>query len=160
MRASFSIIPVQEAYEDLLRRSLAKISCDLGRLIYLASMRDYNTGSYRHDGLEARFSPAVAREALELAHREIFHQVAALKLHDLVKQMAMYLESCHEEEANVLRAWRRLEPYRILVPLNVNSTMATLFISNIKLALVILPRLREQALPYLSDAWPPRSPAR
>ena len=44
MKALVTIIPVQEAYDDLLRRTLAKVSCDLGRLIYLASMRDYNTG--------------------------------------------------------------------------------------------------------------------
>jgi hypothetical protein len=72
MKASLTIVPVQEAYDDLLRRTLARIPSDLGRLIYLASMRDYNTGRYHHDGLAARFSPAVAREALEMAHHNVF----------------------------------------------------------------------------------------
>jgi hypothetical protein len=156
MKASLTVIPVQEAYEDLLHRTLTRVSSDMGRLIYLASMRDYNTGTYHHDGLESRFSPAIAREALELAHRDVFHRVAALKLRDLVRQMTMYLESCHEIESDVLRAWQRLEPYRILVPLNVHPTVSALFISNIKLALVILPRLREEALSYRSDASPRR----
>ncbi len=156
-KSSLTLIPVQEAYEDLLHRTLSKISSDMGRLIYLASMRDYNTGSYHHDGLAARFSPAIAREALEMAHREVFHRVAALKLRDLVRQMSMYLESCHEVETDVLRAWQRLEPYRILVPLNVHPTVSALFISNIKLALVILPRLREAAPhSYPSDASLPQ----
>ena len=49
-----------------LRRSFAaalsrKCLATWARLIYLASMRDYNTGKYHHDGLAARFSPAVAR---------------------------------------------------------------------------------------------------
>ena len=51
MNATVKLVPVQAAYDDLLNRSLSKISCDLARLIYLASTRDYNTGTYHHDGL-------------------------------------------------------------------------------------------------------------
>lgn len=141
MKAVLKIVPVQQAYDDLLQRTLAKVSCDLGRLIYLASMRDYNTGKYHHDGLAASFSPAVAREALEMAHRDIFYKVAALPLVELAKQMTTYMKSSHEDQVEVLRAWRRLEPYRVAIPMNVNNTAASLFISNVKLALVILPRL-------------------
>ena len=35
---------MQQAYDDLQRRSLSKIPGDLARLIYLASTREYNTG--------------------------------------------------------------------------------------------------------------------
>jgi L-alanine-DL-glutamate epimerase-like enolase superfamily enzyme len=141
MKAMLTIVPVQQAYDDLLQRTLAKVPCDLARLIYLASMRDYNTGKYHHDGLAASFSPAVAMAALEMAHRDIFHKVAGLPLIELAKQMITYLKSSHEDPAEVLRAWRRLEPYRVAIPMNVNATVASLFISNVKLALVILPRL-------------------
>jgi hypothetical protein len=144
MKAALTLIPAQEAYDDLLRRTLAKISCDLERLVYIASLRDYNTGSYRHDGLSARFSPAIACQALEMAHRDIFYRVAALPLRELVKQMKTYLQASRENEDDVLRAWRRLEPYRIAVPMKVHPTAAALFISNLKLALAILPRLRQQ----------------
>ena len=80
MKTVLTVVPVQEAYDDFLRRTLAKIPCGVARLIYLASMRDYNTGKYRHDGLAARFSADDAGEALEMAHREIFYAVAALPL--------------------------------------------------------------------------------
>jgi hypothetical protein len=146
MKAVFKIVQVQEAYDDLLRRTLAKLPCALSQLIYLASMRDYNTGAYHHDGLAARFSPTTAREALQMAHHDIFHQVASLPLVDLVKQMVVYLQSSHENQVDVLRAWSRLEPYRIVIPMNVNATVASLFISNVKLALVILPRLPQPDL--------------
>jgi hypothetical protein len=152
MKTIFTSIPVQQAYDDLLRRTLAKVPCDLGRLIYLASVRDYNTGKYHHDGLAANFSPAVAGEALEMAHRDIFYKVAGLPLIELAKQMIAYLSSSHEDPVEVLRAWRRLEPYRVAIPMSVNKTVASLFISNIKLALVILPRLRPQNLAHPSVA--------
>jgi len=144
MKTALTIVPVQEAYEDLLRRTLAKVPCDLARLIYLASMRDYNTGNYHHDGLAANFSLETAREAMAMAHSAVFQKVAALPLKELVRQMVIYLECSHENQEEVLHAWRRLEPYRIAIPLNANPTVAALFISNIKLALVILPRLRSQ----------------
>lgn len=145
MKTVLTVVPVQEAYDDFLRRTLAKIPCGVGRLIYLASMRDYNTGKYRHDGLAARFGAVTAGEALEMAHREVFYLVAALPLDELVRQMQIYFESSHEAQADLLRAWRRLEPYRIAIPLGVNATAAALYISNVKLALAVLPRLPEQA---------------
>jgi hypothetical protein len=151
MKPILTIIPVQEAYDDFLRRTLAKITCDLARLIYLTSMRDYNTGRYHHDGLAARFSPAIARQALEMAHRDIFNKVAALPLAELVKQMKNYFEASHESEIDVVRVWQHLEPYRVAIPLNVNPTVASLFLSNIRLALAIL-LLPQQALRHPSVA--------
>ncbi|MEQ1354543.1 MAG: hypothetical protein ABLT11_11020 [Candidatus Acidiferrum sp.] len=152
MKTVLTVVPVQEAYDDFLRRSLAKVPCSVARLIYLASMRDYNTGKYRHDGLAARFSAAAAGEALEMAHREIFYTVAALPLDELVRQILIYFESSHEAQADLLRAWRRLEPYRIAIPLGVNATAAALYISNVKLALAVLPRLPQPALSHPSVA--------
>ena len=61
---------VLAASEDLRRRTLPQTSGALDRMIYLASMRDYNTGLYEHQGLAARFSAEVACEALADCHRE------------------------------------------------------------------------------------------
>jgi len=55
MSAEVKLVPVQEVYDDLVNRTLSRISCDLGRLIYLASTREYNTGNYHHEGLASRF---------------------------------------------------------------------------------------------------------
>ena len=70
-------LDVQEAAEDLRHRTLSALPQSLDRLIYLASMRDYNTGLYYHDGLAARFSQEVACEALADCHREVFRQLVA-----------------------------------------------------------------------------------
>ena len=80
MSAAVKLVPVQAAYDDLLQRSLSKISCDLARLIYLASTRDYNTGTYHHDGLASRFRADAASKALEIAHRQVFYTLAACSL--------------------------------------------------------------------------------
>jgi len=59
------------ASEDLRRRTLAQTSSALDRLIYLASMRDYNTGLYVHQGLAARFSAEVAVKLWPIAIRSV-----------------------------------------------------------------------------------------
>jgi hypothetical protein len=132
------MVAVEEAYDDLLRRSLSKIQGDLARLIYLASTRDYNTGKYHHDGLAARFQEEIAAQALELAHREIFCRIAASSLEELVEQVEIYVSSSRQGREEVLQVWQKLEPYRVALPVDVNMAVAQLFVSNIKLALAIL----------------------
>jgi hypothetical protein len=144
MTATVRLVPVQAAYDDLLKRSLSKISCDLARLIYLASTRDYNTGTYHHDGLAARFRSEVAGKALEIAHRQIFYQLSACSLEELVEQLKIYLDCSHESAADVLRIWQKLEPYRVAIPVEVNPAVARLFLSNIRLALAIWRFRQEQ----------------
>ena len=138
MNSAVQLVPVQEAYDDLLNRTLARIPCDLGRLIYLASTRDYNTGNYYHEGLANRFRAEVARKALEIAHRLAFYRLSAFSLESLVSDLEAYLQSTRENPREFLRAWQKLEPYRVAIPTEVNLTVARLFTSNLRLALAIL----------------------
>src|SRR2546430_1920723 len=130
----------REAYDDLLRRSLAKIPGDLARLIYLASTRDYNTGTYHHDGLAARFRLDVAQKALEEAHRHIFYKISACSLQELVGELEVYVNSSGQSREEVLHVWQKLEPYRVALPVDVSPAIARFFVSNVKLALAILRR--------------------
>jgi len=146
MGASVRLVSVQDAYDDLLQRTLSRIPCDLARLIYLASTRDYNSGTYHHEGLAARFQADTARKALEIAHRQVFYAVSAYSLEDLVRELETYLQTSRENPDEFLRAWQKLEPYRVAIPLEANPTIARLFLSNIRLALAIL-RFRREGHP-------------
>ena len=146
--AGAKLIPLQEAYDDLVNRSLVRILCELGRLIYLASTREYNTGNYYHEGLASRFGPEAAQEALEIAHRQAFYKVSGFSLEELVQELERYLESTKENPQECLRAWQKLEPYRIAVPTDVNVTVARLFTSNLRLALAILRFRRQPSHPH------------
>jgi hypothetical protein len=137
---------VERVYDDLLHRSLSKITGDLAKLIYLASTRDYNTCKYHHDGLAARFGPELTCQALESAHRRILYRIAAYSLEELVSELELYVSSSRQSREEVLRVWQKLEPYRVALPVDVNFATAQLFVSNIKLALAILqqPHAREE----------------
>jgi hypothetical protein len=129
---------VRAAVEDMRRRTLAEIRRPLDRLIYLASLRDYNTGVYYHDGLASRFSEDAVCEALSDCHREVFRQLLFCSLEDLVVQLEAYADSTNAAPADFVAAWQGLEPYRVSVPAETDSVSANFFFSNVRVALAIL----------------------
>jgi hypothetical protein len=129
---------VQQAADDFRRRSLSGYPRPLDRLIYLASMRDYNTGLYYHDGLASRYSQEVACEAMADCHREAFRNLLGSSLEDLVDQMEGYMSSTHTSPIDFLTDWRKLEPYRVAVPVESDPLSAQFLFSSFKIALVIL----------------------
>jgi hypothetical protein len=131
-------LDVQQAAEDFRHRTLSTISRPLDRLIYLASMRDYNTGLYYHDGLASRFSQEAACEALADCHVDAFRQLVHCSLEDLVRQMEAYMNSMHTNPAEFLGAWMKLEPYRVAVPVETDPLSVELLFSNFRIALAIL----------------------
>ncbi len=139
------MVLVRKAYDDLERRTLSGMPGDFARLIYLASTRDYNSGMYHHEGLAARYGMEEAREALQTAHREIFRGLVSLSLEQLVAELECYVRNSHEAPVGFIHAWQELEPYRVAVPMEVDSTMVQLFLSNVRLALEILRFRQEQS---------------
>src|SRR5467141_221824 len=113
MRTKFTRMDVEAAKEDIRNHTLALIKNDFGRLIYLASTRDYNTGRYYHDGLAFRFSEALAAQALSDAHKEAFEDLALSPLEHLVDELHSYLRSVGAQSSEVIQVWEKLEPYRV-----------------------------------------------
>ncbi len=129
---------VLQAADDLRRRSLVGYPRPLDRLIYLASMRDYNTGLYYHAGLASRYSAEVACEAMADCHREAFRQLVSNSLEELVEQLEAYMASTHTSPTDFVTAWKGLEPYRVAVPVESDPLSAQLLFSSFKIALAIL----------------------
>jgi len=129
---------VQRAAEDVRHRMLAGLPQPLSRFIYLASMRDYNTGVYYHDGLADKFSLEVACEALADCHREVFHELVTSPLAALVGQMEAYIASSQVRTHEFLATWKGIEPYRVAVPVEADPFAAEFLFSNLKIALAIV----------------------
>ena len=146
--SSTSAAPVdhhaRRAYDDLCCRTLSKIPGDLNRLVYLASMRDYNSGRYHHAGLEGAFGFAAVRQALETAHREIFWRLSQTSLEQLVTELELYVRSSGVSPEELLATWRALQPYRVALPLNIDPLAAHLLLSNLTLGLEVLRSRRSQ----------------
>jgi hypothetical protein len=160
MNSPSHLLTMQNAFEDLQRRTLSHIPCDFARLIYLASMRDYNSAIYHHEGLAARYGQEQARDALQASHRDIFCKLAFLPLEGLVTELEAYVRASHEEPDGLIHAWQELEPYRVAVPMEADSTMVQLFLSNIRLALEVLRFRQEQSQACQPVSSLPPLPAR
>jgi hypothetical protein len=131
-------VDVSQAADDLRSRTLSHLPRSLDRLIYLASTRDYNTGVYYHDGLAAMYSQDVACQALADCHREAFRQVVRVSLRDLVGQMESYMKSVQVGTDTIIAAWKKLEPYRVTVPVESDPLAAEFLFANFRTALAIL----------------------
>ena len=151
-------LDVQQASEDIRSRTLARIQRPLDRLIYLASTRDYNTGIYYHDGLAVRYGRAAACEALAECHREVFQELLACSVKDLVAQMEGYIRSAGIGACEFLTSWRKLEPYRVAIPVETEPLSGEFLFCNLKTALAIL-EARQRRAPQVPSASPPPSPA-
>jgi hypothetical protein len=136
-------LEVEAAIEMIKRRELSGLRSEFSGLSYLSSTRDYNSGRYYHEGLARRFSEEAMETALAACHEEVFDRLVYFPLAELVRQLRIYVSVIPEAPANILRAWSRLEPYRILMPMSSDRLSAELFVSNVRMALTILQNQKE-----------------
>ena len=106
----------RDAAADLWRRTLAQIPATFGRLVYLAGLRNQNTGRYEHHGLALLFGQADADRALRSAHRRVFYDWINYSLEQQKADLELYLSSLSENRNTILETWIRLAPYRSLIP--------------------------------------------
>jgi hypothetical protein len=144
------------ARRDLEARTLANIPGDFARLIYLASTRDYNNGRYHHAGLAHQFTDRAATLALAGCHRDVFRRLVLCSVSQLVEELERYLESTRVPLPEVVRAWRRLEPYRVTIPVESDPVTARFFAANVKAALAVLESRQARNSQGPQSASPPR----
>jgi hypothetical protein len=123
--------------EDLAERTLAAISTEYGKLIYLASLRDLASGMYRHEGLEALYSAGSAQEALLYAHREVCSRIMEMPLAMQETDLLGCWKGFDVEAEGLIGNWKESEAYRTLIPFGLPDYMRTLFCSNIETLLSV-----------------------
>lgn len=126
------------AMEDLRIRTLDPIGYDFGRLLCLASLRDYSTGEYEHHGLAESFSEPASRKALAACHKELFSRLATCPLKLFVPQVERFVRSASPDLQKIVEFWETLEVYRLLMPCGCDRITAALFMSNVKIAMALL----------------------
>ncbi len=135
---------VERVVADFEKHTLNDMDGQFRQLIYLASLRDYNTGRYSHYGLETRYSSQAVDEGLHRCHVRVFEDLMKLPLQDQTRDLLGFFESLKEERSRLIDAWQRLRSYQILPPENCHALARQLFDKNIE---VILRVLRE------TDLW-------
>jgi hypothetical protein len=154
MNTRLKRMDVEAARQDLKSRTLAQFDYDFARLIYLSSLRDFSTGKYHHHGLAHSFSESAASAALTISHQQVFYDLTSAPLESLVAQIGRFIRSSFEDCEEILRAWEKLEVYRVTVPCDCDELTAALFRSNVKIAMALLKSPRS----IQEGKHPPASP--
>jgi hypothetical protein len=136
---------VERVIADFESRTLNKMQGHFNRLIYVASLRDYNTGRYHHYGLETRYSSEAVDEALRRCHNKIFEELETLSLESQTEDLISFFQSVREERARLVETWQRLRSYQMLPPERCHPLARDLFDKNIEIILRILRQ---------TDLWP------
>ena len=104
----------RSASGDLWKNTLSRIPTIYGRLAYLASLRDANSGIYRHHGLIALFGREESAKALHESHQSLFEEWLNLPLAEKHAELLYYLKGLDEPPAVILDHWIRT--YSSLIP--------------------------------------------
>ncbi len=128
----------RDAVANVWRRTLSQIPTVFGRLVYLASLRDPNTGRYEHFGLAQMFGEDEADRALRQSHWETFQQWLGFGLERQKQDLDQYLAGLHRDPRAILETWSRVEPYRNLIPAAAPQAERQLYLSDLQALLELL----------------------
>lgn len=128
----------QRVIEDFTSRTLAAIPSDLGRLLYLSTLRDLASGRYRHEGLAAVYSELAVHQALAYCHQELFARILEKPLESLEWDLRVCLSALEGRFGEIAGRWLEMEFYRLLVPSGVPVYLRDLFCSNLRVLLGLL----------------------
>ncbi len=130
--------PRPQPAQELWRRTLAAIPSIYARLVFLASLRDVNTGRYEHYGLAMIFGPEVAAEAIRRSHEETFLEWLALRLEQQKADLELYFSTLPASRRTLVENWLRLAPYRSIIPASASPAQRELYEANFAVLLETL----------------------
>ncbi|HEX5432426.1 MAG TPA: hypothetical protein VFW83_10700 [Bryobacteraceae bacterium] len=128
----------QTATADLFKHTLSQIPSIFGRLVYLASLRDPNSGIYEHYGLGSIFGREESRKALQESHARVFQEWLNLSLPGKRSDLLLYLRGVDDGKRSVLRRWERAAIHRTYVPDSARKSETALFLEEFEVLLQIL----------------------
>jgi len=123
---------------DVWQRTLEQIPTVFGKLVYLASLRNANTGCYQHFGLAQLYGADEADRVLRTSHERVFASWLNFDLQNQKSDLDAYLTSVGDDRSTVLDAWESLSPYKTLTPAAAGDAERFLYSSDLEIILEIL----------------------
>lgn len=135
------------AAADLWRHTLLQIPTTFGRLVYLSSLRDQNTGLYGHHGLAQMFGEEEADRALRESHQHAFAEWLCYPLDQQKAELDEYLSGLDGPVTVILQNWIRFAPYRNFIPAGTRDVERDLYSGDLEVLLEVLKREHGVACP-------------
>jgi hypothetical protein len=128
----------QALLADSWRKTLAGIETPLGRLAYLASLRNANNGSYEHFGLAERIGASETDSLIRRSHLEAFQEWLCFGLKRQKEELEAYFAGLEGERAEILTNWLGLSPYAAWVPAESRDVERRLFYTDLEMVLELI----------------------
>jgi len=125
----------RNALADLWKHTLSQIPSTYGRLVYLASLRDANSGTYRHHGLSAAFGREESLSALRKSHEDTFREWLGLPLSAKSADLTAHFQSLEENPRQIVTYLARGTPYLSQAPDSASPAQRRQFRSEIEILL-------------------------
>jgi hypothetical protein len=141
-------IKEREWSDDLWLRDLSHIGSFYGQLVYLAALRNPDTGRYEYYGSTGSSSGAEANRGLKRQHEAIFGQWVSYPLEKKKADIELYITAIDQvDKAELIDAWLRLTPYKNLVPASIQGPERQKHVSDFEAILGLLKNVYGVAYP-------------
>jgi len=128
----------EAAIADSWRRTLSAIPTLIGRMAYLASLRNVNTGAYEHFGLAQRIGESEVDRILRRSHMSVFQEWLCYGLERQKDELEEYLSGLHGDRREIVANWLTLEPYGNWVPGESRDVERKLFHDDLDIVLELI----------------------
>jgi hypothetical protein len=123
--------------EDFSSQTLAAIASDFGRLYYVSSLKESESGKYVHDGLMSIYPDSAVQAALSHCHEELFSRILETPLKEQESDLRTCLGSAGDQYWNVIENWREDRSFQEMCPEGLPDYLRDLFCSNLGALLAI-----------------------
>jgi len=123
--------------EDFSSQTLAAITSDFGRLYYVSSLKDSDSGRYEHDGLNSLYPQNAVQAALSHCHEELFSRILETPLREQERDLRACLSNAGDQYWDVIESWREDRSFKGMCPEGLPDYLQDLFCSNMGALLAI-----------------------
>ncbi|MCX6611459.1 MAG: hypothetical protein NTW74_11485 [Acidobacteria bacterium] len=112
---------------------MSQIATKMGRLAYLARLKNPETDKYEHHGLAAVFGDEAAEDALRRSHIEVLEEMLNMSILDQKDDVDRYLEGLPQSARRLLANWDKSKGYEAILPSATSAAQKELFDGNLGL---------------------------
>ena len=105
----------------------------MGRMAYLARLKNPETDKYEHHGLAAVFGEEAAEDALRRSHMDVLEEMLNMSILDQKDDVDRYLEGLPQSARRLLANWDKSKGYEAILPPATSAAQKELFDGNLGL---------------------------
>jgi hypothetical protein len=131
-------LPRETAIAESWQRTLSAIPTLIGRVAYLASLRNVNTGSYEHFGLAQKLGEDEVDRILRRSHMTAFQDWLCYGLERQKEELEEYFSGMEGDRREIVSSWSTLEPWNNWLPGESRDVERKLFNADLAVILELL----------------------